>query len=104
MTVGLLAVAGALGAVVRAMAGERWPPWGVVAVNVAGSFVLGLVVGAEAGRSVRLVVGVGFCGALTTFSTFAYHVTSLERGRRSLYAAASVVGALLAAALGLALA
>lgn len=102
MIVVLVAVAGAVGAVLRAEAADRWPPWGVVAVNVAGSLVLGLL--ADRSEDVRLVLGVGFCGALTTFSTFAYHVTTLDRGRRWVYLAASVGGSLAAAAVGLALA
>jgi CrcB protein len=48
-------------------------PWGTVAVNVAGSFVLGLLVARTGGSGGwYLAVGTGFCGALTTYSTFAY--------------------------------
>jgi CrcB protein len=85
-------------------------PWGTVAVNVAGSFVLGLVVGLTRGHGlpdeVLLAVGIGFCGALTTFSTFGLDAVELaEDGARRAglgYVVASVVLALAAAAVGVA--
>jgi fluoride exporter len=58
-------------------------PWGTFVVNVVGSFVLGLVAGAVAAGglspSVSALVGTGFCGALTTFSTFGYETVRLAR-------------------------
>ena len=47
------------------------PAAGTLAVNNLGSFVLGVIVGGGAGASVMALVGIGFCGALTTFSTLA---------------------------------
>jgi CrcB protein len=75
-------------------------PWGTFAVNVAGSLILGLVMGAAAsGRlnsMIVTVVGPGFCGALTTYSTFGYETHRLaEEGSRFL-AGANVVLNLLA--------
>jgi CrcB protein len=60
-------------------------PWGTFVVNVAGSLVLGVTAGAvEAADGpawVLTVVGTGFCGALTTYSTFAFEtVRLLEKG------------------------
>lgn len=58
--------------------------WGTLIVNVLGSFVLGCVAGAGS-SSVRTVVGVGFCGSFTTFSTFAFETLHLfESGQRRL--------------------
>jgi len=47
------------------------PPVGTLSVNVVGSLVVGLLVGAGVSGSTLALVGVGFCGALTTFSTLA---------------------------------
>jgi CrcB protein len=81
-------------------------PWGTFIVNVAGSALLGLVVGAAASPAVTALVGTGFCGALTTYSTFGAETVELtERGRGGfavLNAIGSVLAGLAAAALGLA--
>lgn len=72
------------GVVSRATAGQF--PWGTLAVNVAGSFALGLLVELTTSRMVlpaewRVALGIGFLGAFTTFSTFAYEtVRMLEAG------------------------
>jgi len=81
-------------------------PWGTFAVNVAGSALLGLLVGAAAPPALLAAVGTGFCGALTTYSTFGAETVELaERGRwlpAALNAIGSVLTCLAAAALGLA--
>ena len=80
---------------------------GILVVNVAGSFVLGLLAGGETGRTVLVVLGTGFCGALTTWSSFAHDLGSrLEQGevRPALaHAALSIALGLAAAAVGLAI-
>lgn len=83
-------------------------PWGTFTVNVLGSFALGLVLnaGVEGETTVTLValVGTGFCGAFTTFSTFSYEsVVLAEEGSSRLAVAnvlASVVAGLVAAFAG----
>jgi CrcB protein len=61
-------------------------PWGTLAVNVTGSFVLAAFLAWTTERvladpAYRLVVAVGFCGAYTTFSSFAFETVRLfEQG------------------------
>jgi CrcB protein len=73
-------------------------PWGTVAVNVVASFVLGVVTGAARGvaPAVALVVGTGFCGALSTYSTFSWETLRLLETRAGLLAVANVIGSLTA--------
>jgi CrcB protein len=61
---------------------------GTLAVNVAGSALLGFLVGlAEAPGWVVALVGTGFCGTLTTFSTLGAELVRLAgQGRRGLAA------------------
>ncbi|MET7857881.1 fluoride efflux transporter CrcB [Streptomyces sp. NPDC005318] len=76
-------------------------PWGTFAVNTAGSLVLGLLTGAVAAGAtssqMQLLVGTGLCGALTTYSTFSYETLRLAEDGAMLYAAANVVGSVVAA-------
>ncbi|HJQ74543.1 MAG TPA: CrcB family protein [Gaiellaceae bacterium] len=81
-----IALAGALGAVSRhqleSVVNRHWGdafPWGTFAVNVTGSFVLGLLVGLFAHRLgvplwLQAAATVGFLGAYTTFSTLSLQV------------------------------
>ncbi|GAA1017876.1 putative fluoride ion transporter CrcB 2 [Acrocarpospora pleiomorpha] len=71
-------------------------PWGTMAVNVAGSFVLGLVVGLPASGPVTALVGTGFCGALTTYSTFSYETLRLTQEGFRFYAAANITASIVA--------
>ncbi|MFD7455248.1 fluoride efflux transporter CrcB [Kitasatospora sp. NPDC059827] len=78
-------------------------PWGTFTVNVFGCLVLGLLTGAVAAGAasshVQLLVGTGFCGALTTYSTFSYETLRLAESGAGRYAVANVAGSL-AAGLG----
>ena len=82
-------------------------PWGTLCVNVIGSAVLGLVTGLARHHAVpddvMTTVGTGFCGALTTYSTFSYETLRLYEDGARLYAGANIV-LTLAAGLGAALA
>lgn len=113
MTALLVAGAGALGVLARY--GLSYPvhgdalPWVTVAINVAGSFLLGfLVVAPWFSPDTRTVLGVGFLGGFTTFSTFSVQavldVDAGEPGRALLYVGASVLAGIAAAAAGYALA
>lgn len=83
----LVALGAALGAPLRHLAGlvlDRRLPWGTAAVNWAGSALLGTCSGLGAGGAVWALVGVGFCGALTTYSGFAVQVhAGLARAPRT---------------------
>lgn len=72
-----VALCGALGAVSRfrvdSAVSARWPsdfPLGTLVVNVTGSFVLGLVAGLALPHRVAFLLGTGFLGGYTTFSTW----------------------------------
>jgi CrcB protein len=86
-------------------------PWGTFSVNIVGSLILGLVAGATSAggvpHQVQLLVGTGFCGALTTYSTFSYETLRLiEQDARTFAAAnvaASIFGGLGGAFLGVAI-
>jgi CrcB protein len=82
-------------------------PWVTVAINVAGSFLLGVLVvipAAWLGEDGREVIGVGLLGGFTTFSTFSVQAfldfEVGEPGRALLYITASVVLGIAAAAAG----
>ena len=115
----LVAAGGAIGAALRhlvnlgvlRLAGPALP-WGTVAINVAGSFAMGVFVALMArkagdGEPVRLFVATGILGGFTTFSAFSLDIaTLLERGASFIaagYAAASVLGSIAAIFAGLAL-
>ena len=111
MTVVLLSVAGALGAVsrfaldgvVRARYAPRFP-YGTLLVNVSGSVLLGVLTGLVlfhgAAGEVRTVLGAGFCGGYTTFSTASVETVRLVQERRPLAALGNAAGTLLLTLLG----
>jgi CrcB protein len=112
----LVFVGGGLGAVARhginraglALLGPGFP-WWTLAVNVAGSFLIGLLAGLfgawETGHNMRLFLITGVLGGFTTFSAFSLDALTLwERGafqEAGLYVLGSVILSLLAAAVGL---
>ncbi len=100
-----VAVGGALGASLRYLLTLAWPaPWGVLAVNVAGSFLMGLLA-VRLAPSLAPLLLTGVLGGFTTFSAFSLDVLRLVEGGRWAAAALYVVGSvglsLLACAAGL---
>jgi fluoride exporter len=99
----LVALGAALGAPARYLA-DRFIqarhdsvfPWGTLAVNVVGSLILGFLAGLPASAPVMAAVGIGFCGALTTYSTFGYETLRLTQEGARFYAAANAAASLLA--------
>jgi CrcB protein len=79
--------------------------WSTAAINIAGSFLLGLIVaGGWFSRDTSEAVGIGFLGGFTTFSTFTVQIVMETDGGRpgtaAAYLAVSVVGGLAAAVAG----
>jgi CrcB protein len=112
----LVFIGGGLGAVARhginraglALLGPGFP-WWTLAVNVAGSFAIGLLAGLfgawEAGHNLRLFLTTGVLGGFTTFSAFSLDALTLwERGaglQAGLYVLGTVIASLIAAFAGL---
>jgi CrcB protein len=112
----LLIAAGGLGAVcrfvvdgvVRSRSGATFP-LGTLVINISGSLVLGLVTGLTVAQllpdAVRLVVGTGFLGGYTTFSTASFETVRLVQERRLpaalLYGLGTLVATTAVAGLGL---
>jgi len=100
----LVGLGGAGGAVARYLVGTYVERTTVdtLAVNVAGSFVLGALVAVPSLDPIgptSLAVGVGFCGAFTTFSSFAVETVRLAETGRPRRAIVNAVGTLVAALL-----
>ncbi|MEP7022237.1 MAG: CrcB family protein [Actinomycetota bacterium] len=115
MTALLVAVGAIVGAPLRYLADRAGSarcrsvfPCGIVTINLAGSALLGFLAGLPAGTGLRAVAGAGFCGALTTYSTFGYETVRLAGSGAQRVAVANVVvsvaAGLAAAYIGLALA
>lgn len=112
-------LAGGVGAVTRfavdSLVRSRVPgplPLGTISINISGSLLLGLLTGLAmfhgAPPTLTLVAGTGFCGGYTTFSTASFETVRLvQQGllREAVVTGGITLGgALVAAALGLALA
>lgn len=112
-------LAGAAGAVARFVLDssikQRWRtpfPWATMVINVSGSLLLGVLAGLvlfdDQSAVWQTVIGTGFCGGYTTFSTASFETVRLveqnRRGLALLNAVGSLVVAVAACAAGLALA
>ncbi|WP_242454504.1 fluoride efflux transporter FluC [Bailinhaonella thermotolerans] len=107
---GAVALGGLLGGLARYGVAQGWPapaggwPWPTLAVNVAGSLLIGVLMAVLAGGRAphplaRPFLGTGFLGGFTTFSAYALEIGALaERGRIVTAAAYLVVTAVAAVA------
>jgi fluoride exporter len=92
----IVGTGGAIGAILRyavyqQLSSNRFP-WPTLVVNVVGSFLFGAATLAGAGDSTIQFLGIGICGAFTTFSSFSVETVQIyERGDRKL-AVANAVG------------
>ena len=106
MNVLLVALGGATGACLRFLT-DRWVqarhdtgfPWGTLVVNAVGSLLLGFLAGVGL-VGIRLpalqhLIGIGLCGALTTYSTFGYESIRLITDGARLFALLNVIGTVL---------
>lgn len=111
MKVALIGIFGAAGALCRygvgVAVGTTSFPWATLAINLAGSFALGLLLVAgpvKLDGNLASALGIGFLGAFTTFSTFSSETQTMLRedrwGTAAAYVAASIVGGIAVAALG----
>lgn len=99
VSVAVVGIGGAAGAVCRYGVSELLERRAIdtLFVNVFGSFLFGVVLGMPIDGTAILAIGVGFCGAFTTFSSFAVGTVQLaEDGERAL-AALNAVGTLVLA-------
>jgi len=110
----VVAIGSALGGVTRfwlsGMIANRygnWFPFGTLAINISGSFVIGFVAAITSADSrylvnsnVRTFLMVGVCGGYTTFSSFSLQTLSLAQDGQWLYAGANVVGSVVLCLVG----
>lgn len=82
----LVGIAGFIGANLRYILSEKLNkrtisavPYGTLLVNLVGSFLLGLLVGSQAGEIYILLIGTGLLGSLTTFSTLNKELYALQK-------------------------
>jgi CrcB protein len=73
----------------------RVQPWGILLINLSGSAILGMLAGLLARGTLTTsdyaLLGVGFCGSFTTFSTFVWETIALVENRRVRSAVANVL-------------
>ncbi|MFG2884614.1 fluoride efflux transporter CrcB [Streptomyces sp. NPDC048297] len=98
----LVALGGAVGAPLRYLIDRSIQarhntvfPWGTFAANITGAMILGVLTGAVMAKVAspddQFLLGVGVCGALTTYSTFSYETLSLFEAGSRFFAAANVI-------------
>jgi len=113
----MLIVGGAFGTLLRYWIGkwfntQPWGqsfPYGTFVINVTGSFILGFIAVVILERlppehqNWYLLIGTGFCGGFTTFSTFEWETFKLVRDGSYWYAIANVFGSVIVGFIGVVL-
>lgn len=106
MNILLVALGGAIGSVTRyGVAALFNRPHAIFYINVLGSFLLGLMIAflmkhVEDSKSLQLLLGVGFCGGFTTFSTFSMEAWNMFAADKFSQAAIYILASVLCSILG----
>ena len=99
----LIGIGGSFGAAARYLLGNLMNkkkklspfPLGTLVINITGSFLLGLLANLHLSNDISdwvwFFVGVGFCGAYTTFSTFGYETITLLQSNKIIFAGIYVI-------------
>ena len=97
----IVGVGGAFGSITRYLMGKCISkhaksqfPLGTFIINITGALLLGLLTGAQTRKTIYLLLGDGFLGAYTTFSTFMYEGFNLFQDKERLNAFIYIIGSL----------
>ena len=104
----LVGLGGALGSITRYHLGKIISqrsksaafPIGTLIINLSGAMLLGFVTGLDTGPNMYMLMGDGFLGAYTTFSTFMYEGFSLFRDNEKKNALVYILGSLILGIIG----
>jgi len=83
----LVALGGFLGAISRFIISQHLSknmviPVGTLTVNLIGSLILGIIIGLKLQSNIALLIGTGFLGAFTTFSTLSFEMVKMMQSKQ----------------------
>lgn len=106
----LVGIGGTFGSIIRYALGkyisarsESELPLGTFVINVTGALLLGILTGIQTSKTIYSLLGDGFLGAYTTFSTFMYEGFNLFQDREKLNAFIYILGSLILGIIGFAI-